>query len=48
MLTQDEAAARIALAWEQYRERRYQKLEDQHLAQWEYMHENPMYADQAY
>ena len=45
MLTQSEAARIIALAWDRYRERKYQELEDEHLAQWEYMNENPMYAD---
>ena len=37
MLTRSEAARIIALAWDRYRERKYQKLEDEHLAQWEYM-----------
>ena len=45
MLTRSEAAHIIALAWDRYRERKYQELEDEHLAQWEYMNENPMYAD---
>ena len=41
MMTRHEAASRIALAWERYRDQKYQELEDQHLAQWEYMNENP-------